>query len=373
MKDSRLDQLAKLMLEYSIKAQPQEIVLLNTDITALPLAKAIMRRANEMGVFVVPEITTQETIRLAKEGLHTDDDCASERFLEKKTSWGLARAQDIACLINLRAYQNDQELSAIPPAIHNMEGRIVKPLQDLLIDERRWVLFEYPTPGQAQRAGIAYEKYFDFVFDVSNVDYAKMAEDVKPLVSLMERTDRVRIVGPETDLRFSIKNIPIIPCCGEANIPDGEVFTAPVRDSINGTLKFNTPTLYWGKIMTGVKLEFENGKIIKATADTNEKTLNKILDSDEGARYVGEFALGINPLIREPFLNTLFDEKICGSFHFTPGKAYAEADNGNTSTIHWDMVCIQRPEYGGGEIWFDDVMVRKDGMFILPELIGLNP
>lgn len=373
MHDPRLDQLARIILEHSLHLQPEEIVRLQADVTAMPLVAAIVRRANQMGVFVAPDIATQELSRLLLEGLRTDDDGRSERYLQKRTAWGLNRFQDIAASITLRAYQNDQELSAVPAEVRRLEGRIGKPLHDLIINERRWVLFEYPTHGQAQRAGMAYERYFDHVFDVSCVDYAKMANDAKPLVELMKGTDQVHIVGPGTDLRFSIKGIPVIPCCGECNIPDGEVFTAPVRDSVNGTLAYNAPTLYWGKTMTGVRLTFENGRIVRATADSNEETLNKVLDSDEGARFIGEFALGINPMIREPFMNTLFDEKICGSFHFTPGASYDEAPNGNTSTVHWDMVCIQRPEHGGGEIWFDDVLVRKDGVFTLPELSGLNP
>ncbi len=373
MHDPRLDQLAQLILDHSLRLQPEEIVQISADITALPLVSALVRQAASRGVFAVPDISTQEISRLLLEGLKTDDSGASERFLQKRTAWGLNRFQDIAASISLRAYQNDQELSGIPAEVRRMEGRIAKPLRDLLINERRWVLFEYPTHGQAQRAGMPYERYFDFVLDVSCVDYAKMARDVKPLVERMKATDRVHIVGPGTDLSFSIKGIPVIPCCGEYNIPDGEVFTAPVRESVNGTLAYNAPTLYWGKTMTGVKLTFENGRIVKATADSNEETLNKVLDSDEGACFIGEFAIGINPMIREPFMNTLFDEKICGSFHFTPGASYHDAPNGNSSTIHWDMVCIQRPEYGGGEIWFDDILVRKDGLFTLPELAGLNP
>jgi aminopeptidase len=187
----------------------------------------------------------------------------------------------------------------------------------------------------------------------------------------MNQTDKVHIKGPGTDLRFSIKGIPAISCAGEHNVPDGECFTAPVKDSVEGYIQFNAETLYHGTVFNDIRLEFEKGKVVKATGSDDSK-INKILDSDEGARYIGEFAIAFNPYITEPMKDILFDEKIAGSFHFTPGNAYDMADNGNRSDVHWDMVLIQRPDYGGGEMWFDDVLIRKEGEFILPELKGLN-
>jgi aminopeptidase len=193
-----------------------------------------------------------------------------------------------------------------------------------------------------------------------------------PLQDLMNRTDKVQIKGPGTDLTFSIKNIPAIKCSGLMNIPDGEVFTAPVKNSINGTLQYNVPAVFQGRTYEHIAFTFKDGKIIKATANETE-SLNKVLDTDAGSRYVGEFSFGLNPYILTPMKDTLFDEKIAGSFHMTPGRCYDEAPNGNQSAIHWDLVCIQRPEYGGGEIYLDGVLVRKDGRFVLPELAGLNP
>jgi aminopeptidase len=224
----------------------------------------------------------------------------------------------------------------------------------------------------AQQAEMSTEEFEDFYFEVCCLNYAKMGKAIAPLKELMERTDQVSITGPDTDLRFSIKDIPAIACCGDRNIPDGECFTAPVKDSIEGHIHFNARTLYNGTIFSDVRLEFKDGKVVGATG-SDDVRLNEILDSDEGARYVGEFALAFNPFIQEPMLDILFDEKIAGSFHFTPGNAYDEADNGNRSDVHWDMVMIQRPEHGGGEIRFDDVLIRKDGLFVLPELEGLNP
>jgi aminopeptidase len=215
----------------------------------------------------------------------------------------------------------------------------------------------------------AFEKYF---YDVCTLDYAKMGEAMRPLVALMKKTDKVHIVGNGTDLAFSIKGINVIPCAGEMNIPDGEVFTAPVKNSINGTLSYNTPNQYLGTVFEKIIFTFKDGKIVKATSN-DDKKINDILNTDEGARYIGEFAIGVNPYITKPMLDTLFDEKITGSFHFTPGASYDEAPNGNKSAIHWDLVCMQTPEYGGGEIYFDGVLIRKDGRFVVDELKALNP
>lgn len=224
----------------------------------------------------------------------------------------------------------------------------------------------------AQLAKMSTEAFEDFYFEVCNLDYGKMDKAMDSLVTLMNKTDKVRLTYPGTDLTFSIKDIPAIKCSGHLNIPDGEVYSAPVRDSVNGTVSYNTPSPYNGYTFENVQLKFENGQIVEATANDSER-INKIFDTDEGARYVGEFAIGVNPYILHPMGDILFDEKIDGSFHFTPGQAYDDAWNGNNSNIHWDLVCIQRPEYGGGEIYFDDVLIRKDGRFIVPELEALNP
>tara|TARA_Y100001934_G_C12114879_1_gene660310 strand:+ start:16 stop:702 length:687 start_codon:yes stop_codon:yes gene_type:complete len=224
----------------------------------------------------------------------------------------------------------------------------------------------------AQQAGRSTEAFEKFYFDVCTLDYGQLATAMAPLVDRMSDTDHVHITGPGTDLSFRIGDIPVRGCAGEHNIPDGECFTAPVRDSVEGTIRFNTPTLYHGVTFTDISLTFNNGKITDASSSDTKK-LNEILDTDEGARYIGEFAIGFNPHIHRPMLDILFDEKIAGSFHFTPGQAYEVADNGNRSSVHWDMVMIQTPEFGGGEIHFDDELIRKDGQFVVDDLKQLNP
>ena len=240
------------------------------------------------------------------------------------------------------------------------------------VPKTRWVVMRYPSPSMAQQAGMSTEAFEDYYFNVCNLDYSKMDKALDSLKALMERTDKVRIVGKGTDLEFSIKGIPAVKCAGEMNIPDGEIYTAPVNNSVNGVISYNTPSLRDGFTFENVVLKFKDGRIVEATSNDTER-INKIFDIDEGARYVGEFAIGVNPYITVPMKDTLFDEKIAGSFHFTPGSCYDDADNGNQSALHWDLVCIQTPEYGGGEMYFDGVLIRKDGRFVLPELECLNP
>jgi aminopeptidase len=240
------------------------------------------------------------------------------------------------------------------------------------VNHTRWVVLRWPNDGMAQQANMSTEAFEDFYFDVCCMDYARMAVAMEPLRELMEATDRVRLVAPGTEISFSIKGIPAVSCSGKNNIPDGEVFTAPVRDSINGEIFFASPTIYQGASHERIRLRFEHGKIVAAES-TNSQHLLTMLDTDEGARYVGEFAIGFNPYIQQAMKDILFDEKIAGSIHLTPGNAYEDADNGNRSEIHWDMVLRMTPDAGGGEIYFDDRLVRKDGLFVLPELQALNP
>jgi aminopeptidase len=284
------------------------------------------------------------------------------------------RMKNVNAYVGLRGSPNIAELSDVPEEGHKRYQETVwkKVHIGIRVPKTRWVVLRWPNAAMAQQANRSTDAFEDFYFDVCTMDYARMGAAMKPLKDRMEATDQVKIVGPGTELTFSIKGISAIPCDGKLNIPDGEVFTAPVRDSINGTLQYNARTIYRGTIHDNVRFEFADGKIVKATS-SNTKELNKVLDSDEGARYIGEFAIGLNPYVTEPMLDILFDEKICGSFHFTPGGAYDEANNGNKSGVHWDIVCLQDPEHGGGEIWFDGQLIRKDGLFVVDDLKPLNP
>jgi aminopeptidase len=294
--------------------------------------------------------------------------------MEMMAKYEAARMSDVDAYIGLRSGQNASELSDVPA--DRMELYMKHFWQEvhgkIRVPKTRWVVLRYPSPSMAQLAGMSTEAFEDHYFNVCNLDYSKMSKAMDPLVELLNRTDRVRITGKGTDLSFSIKGLGAIKCDGKLNIPDGEVYTAPVKDSVNGVITYNTSSEYNGFTYQNVRLTFQDGKIVQAEANDNER-INKVFDTDEGARYVGEFAIGVNPFITKAMNDTLFDEKIAGSFHFTPGSCYEDCDNGNQSAIHWDLVCIQTPEYGGGEMYFDDVLVRKDGRFVLPELEALNP
>jgi len=280
--------------------------------------------------------------------------------------------RDMDAYIAVRGSHNIAETSDVPAQKMQLAMKHMRPVLDHRVKKTRWCVLRWPSPSMAQQANMSTEAFEDFYFNVCLLDYKALVPSMNALKKLMEATDKVHIKGPGTDLRFSIKDIPAVICGGNYNIPDGEVFTAPVRDSVEGVVTYNAPTIYQGVAFDSIKLEFSKGKVVKAEAGGKTKALNKILDSDEGSRYIGEFALGFHPVIREPMRDILFDEKIAGSFHFTPGQAYEIADNGNRSQVHWDMVNIQRKDYGGGEIYFDGKLIRKDGVFLPKSLAKLN-
>lgn len=364
MRDPRLAKLAASLLDYSLEIKPGEKVLIEADVTSRDLVIAVLEAAYEREA--VPFVTIGDA--RVRRAWYLQ---ATRGQMDLEVSWGLNRLDGVDASLYIIGGENATEMADLPSGVLEASRLAAEPLLDRYL-QKKWVLLRYPTPSAAQAAGMSTEGFEDFCLDVSTLDYAHMDKAMDPLVELMARTDRVRVTAPGTDLTFSIKGIPIQKAAGKNNIPDGEVFTAPVRDSVNGTILYNTPSLEDGITYERVRFTFKDGKIVDADANEPEKLL-KMLDTDEGARYLGEFALGMNPRIEKPMKDTLYDEKIRGSLHLTPGRAYEDADNGNRSSVHWDLVLIQTPEWGGGEIWFDDVLVRKDGRFVLPELEGLNP
>lgn len=364
--DLRVKQLADVLVNYSCNVQKNEKVLINYEGECCkPLVKQLIKNIYARGGMPYVEMRDSSVTREILLG-------ATEEQMNFLNEYQLMQMKGMDCYIAIRAGSNTSELSDVPSDKLNMYYRKTQPVLDYRVNETKWVVLRYPNESMAQLAGTSLESFEDFYFEVCTLDYAKMSKAMDSLVELMNRTDRVHIKGPGTDLTFSIKDIPAIKCAGEMNIPDGEVYTAPVRESMNGVISYNTPSEEQGFTYENIRFEIKDGKIIKAAANDNER-INQFLDTDEGARYFGEFAIGVNPYILNPMKDTLFDEKIAGSFHLTPGMAYEDAPNGNDSAVHWDLVMIQRPEYGGGEIYFDDVLIRKDGLFTLPELMCLNP
>ena len=373
MKDERLTRLAHLMLHHSLDVQPGALFQIDASVTAKPLVKALLEEAARIGAFATVKLEDEEIRRLLVDRLDPEDGGASETFLKTVSDWDKRRWENLSANLAIRAPENDRELSDVDPSKTRMMAAGSREVQDIIVNARRWLLFYWPTRGQAQKAGMSYDRFFDYVMDVCTIDYAKLHEAEKKLAALMEDADRVAIRGPGTDLAFSIQGIPVVCSHGLRNLPDGEVYTAPIRDSVQGTVSYNVPSNYWGRDFKDVRFRFENGRIVEASCNGDAEMLNRILDADEGARYIGEFSFGVNPLILEPFGSTLFDEKIAGSFHLTPGAAYERAYNGNRSSIHWDLVSIQRPEHGGGDILFDGKLIRRDGRFVADGLEGLNP
>ena len=363
--DPRNTQLAKNLLSYSVNLQKGEKILIETVGTEPEdLIKAIVKEVYEVGGIPYVNITIPSIQRELLMHI-TEEDALLLAHLDNEMM------KQMDAYISVRSGDNLFELSDVPPENMNMHLRANRQVLETRLG-KKWVVLRYPSASMAQSAKMSKTAFAEFYYNVCCLDYAKMDKAEDALVALMNKTDRVHIKGPGTDLRFSIKDIPAVKCSGDRNIPDGEVYTAPVKDSVEGHVTYNIPSLQDGFAFEHVRLDFEKGKIVKSTANDTDR-ITKIFDRDEGARYIGEFAIGFNPYITLPIYDTLFDEKIAGSFHFTPGNAYESAFNGNRSALHWDLVCIQTPEHGGGEIWFDDVLIRKDGRFVVPELDCLNP
>lgn len=368
MLDPRITKLADVLINYSCAVKSGERILIEAIDVPHEFTGELVRTARAAGAVPVVKLESNQIRRaLMRSGSLEAWDLIAD------TEKGLM--EKVQCYIGARGNPNVSELSDVPADMQALyENSVWKRVHtETRVKKTRWVVLRWPSPSMAQMAEMSTEAFEDFYFNVCTMDYGKMAVAMKPLAERMMRTDKVRIRGPlDTDLAFSIKGIPAIPCDGKMNIPDGEVFTAPVRESANGVIHFNTPTLYRGETHNDIRLVFKNGKIVEA-ASTNTTKLNEVLNADEGARYVGEFAIGFNPYCTRPMKDILFDEKIAGSIHFTPGGCYDEASNGNKSAIHWDMVLRQTPECGGGELYFDGELIRKDGLFVTEGLKGLNP
>nr|WP_122012288.1 aminopeptidase [Maliibacterium massiliense] len=367
MIDPRMTQLAHNLITYSCDIQPGEKILIEAFGIPTAMVTELVRETYAAGGYpyvYLKDNAVQRALLMGAQSEQLD-------FLAKCEGQMMRSMQ---AYIGLRGGDNAFETSDVPHAQNELYQKHVwaKVHGKIRVPETKWVVLRWPTPSMAQLASTSTENFEAFYFKVCNLDYAKMSRAMDSLVALMERTDRVRLVGKGTDLSFSIKGIPAIKCDGKLNIPDGEVYTAPLRESVNGRISFNTPSIHNGFGYSDIVFDFKDGKIVCATANDTAR-INQVLDTDEGARYIGEFSLGVNPFITTPMCDTLFDEKIMGSIHFTPGSCYDDAYNGNKSAIHWDLVYIQTPEYGGGEIYFDDVLIRKDGRFVIEELACLNP
>jgi len=359
--------LAEKIVSYSLKIKENDNVLITYQNTkCLNFVKEIIKKIKKVGAIA---FTVYEDVSLSS---YLKEITTSKR-IELIKKYKEFELDNFDVFINIKYNFNDYEGK-------NVDNKIVKEILDKtykthnkLVNERRWLLLNYPSIVDSYKAKMTSDEFYNYSFEVMNVDYEQMSKKIEPLKKIMEKTNKVRIVSKDTDISFSIKKMPVIPCVGNSNLPDGEIYTAPIKHSVNGKITYNTTSSYRGDTFSGVSLEFKQGKIISATCSSNnEDKLLEIFQTDEGARYIGEFSLGLNPKILHPMGDILFDEKIIGSLHFTPGASYKDSYNGNDSNVHWDLVLIQRKEYGGGEIYFDDKLIRKDGLFVLDELKDLN-
>lgn len=367
MKDPRITQLAENLINNAIGLKAGENILIETTDTPDEVSTELIKAVEKVGgnAFV-----RNSCSRVKRQLIKS----ATDAQMKLDAELSLAEMKKMQAYIAIRGADNAMENCDIDDAKMLKYRQMTKETLDYRVNKTKWCVLRWPNPSMAQGAKMSTEAFEDFYFKACLADYPKMRKAAQNLIDLMNKTDKVRLVAKDTDITFSIKDIPAVPCCGNMNIPDGEVYTAPVQGSIEGVIHYNTPTLYEGKQFSNIRLVFKNGKIVEATCETGDpKSLEAIFNTDEGARYVGEFAIGFNPFVNEAMCDILFDEKIAGSIHFTPGMCYEDAYNGNQSAIHWDLVLIMRPEYGGGEIWFDDKLIRKDGVFVLDELKCLNP
>ena len=361
----RIEKLAKIIVEHSLKVMENDRVLISYQgVESIPLVKSIVREVLNKKAVVETDYQNQDINEIIRNNL-------TDNIIQNKVNKMKYEVENYDCFVKICYCKSDYYDKFMNKEMKNKLLEGLMPYKEIQVNKRRWVLLNYPSIVDSFKAHMTPEEFYNFSLSAMTVDYAKMYQDTLPLKKLMEKTDKVRIVAPNTDITFSIKGQPAIICAGEANIPDGECFTAPIRNSVNGIITYNVPSPYHGEIFENVSFTFKDGKIVQANSNNNKK-LKEILETDEGARYIGEFSLGFNPIIKEPMGDILFDEKIAGSLHFTPGCCYDECPNGNKSNIHWDLVLIERPEYGGGDVYFDDVLIRHDGLFVLPELENLN-
>ncbi len=355
-------QLAKKLLTHSAELQSGENIMLQLiGLNGIGLIRALADEARKRHAHPFIRIEDAETNRILLE--HGD-----EHFWQNQAEADqLPLMKKMDAFIGVRAAENIYENSGVSKEQNRAYSQ--KFLTPVHFEERvnhtKWTVLRYPSAAFAMNARMPTEKFREFYYNACLFDYNKLEQAMKPLEEMLRKTDQIHLKGEGTDIRFSVKGQNWIPCFGKRNIPDGELFSSPILDSVNGHITY-APSVYQGKPFEYVRLEVNDG-VVTGFDSSNNTALEEILDTDEGARRFGEFSFGLNPVIKEPMYDILFDEKIYGSNHLTLGKDYEIAPNGNDSNIHWDLVCI------GADVYFDGELVRKGREFVKDELKGLNP
>ncbi|MGI5946992.1 MAG: aminopeptidase [Lachnospiraceae bacterium] len=362
MKDPRIALLAEQVMGYSVDLKPGEKVLIEAWDGCEDFVLEFIKAAQKLGAY--PYVSL-ESKKIMRELMMASD----ETYLKKWYEYQIGRMEDMDAYVAIRKDNNLYEYADVPDeklALYNKYYGMLHSKQRNF--KMKWCILRYPNASMAQLSGTSVEEFEDFFFETNCIDYKRLNEIAMSLYEVCHRTDKVRIVAPGTDLTFSIKGqCGLRACCGIFNRPCGETGMTIVQGSANGKIRYNIPSNYQGTTFSNVEFTLKDGIITEAVSDHTE-LLNKILDTDAGARRIGEFAIGFNPFITKPMHDTLFDEKMQMSLHFTPGNG-----SNNPSGIHWDLVQSHDPAYGGGEIWFDDVLIRKDGLFVIDELRCMNP
>ncbi|MDF2520141.1 MAG: hypothetical protein K0R84_769 [Clostridia bacterium] len=353
MKDVRVEKLASVLLNHSLKVKAGENLVIRAYYNAKPLVDEVYKQGIKAGLNVFTHVLISEHTKFFMEN-------ATEKQFENVNKFLEAAYEQADAFVVIEAPDNVKHLSKVSSEKNMRHNKAASPLIKK-ITNKRWVMTNFPTHSFAQEADMSLEEYEDMLFDATLVDYKQMDREMDKVVEIFDKAETIRIVGKDTDLTFSIKDRKGIKCSGANNIPDGEVFYAPVTNSANGHIYYEFPAIKYGIQVDGIRLEFKDGKVVKATADKNEEFLNKMLDSDEGARYLGEFGIGMNLGIQKFIKNILFDEKIGGTIHLAVGNAYEESGGDNRSVVHWDMIKELRVD---GEIYADGKLVQKNGSFI---------
>lgn len=355
MVDPRIKKLAGILVNYSIKMKKGDVIEVSCGPAAAPLALEVYKL-----------ILENEALPMLNVGLpgaaYQYYKLATDDMLKTFPKIRMYEAEHTAGSISIGTDYNTKEFTNIDSKKIALRRKVIKPIQDKEMEKDNWVICEYPTDALAQDAEMSLEEFEDFVYSATNVDYEKMDKDQDHLKKLFDKGKTVRIVAKDTDLTFSIDGRDAIKCAGNRNIPDGEIFMAPVDDSANGHIAYSFPAIRGGKEVDGIRLEFKDGEVVRASATKNEDFLLEMIKTDEGAKRLGEFGIGLNFGIKKFIKQILFDEKIGGTVHLALGMAYKEGGGKNDSAIHWDMICDLR---NGGELYLDGKLVQKNGKFLV--------
>jgi len=353
MTDSRIQEIAKILVDYSTKVKENDYVQIVGDLEAEPLMKELYKLVLLKKAYPVlkPHFGWQAFTYYRN---------ATETQLEHFPEVAFEEMKKTDVVIYISASSNTRQLTNVNPNLISKRQKVNYPINKERL-KKRWVIFDFPSSGLAQEADMSTEEFEDFVYKSCILNWEEKAKELDKAINIMSKGKTVKIIGEDTNLTFSIEGRKFVKGDGTMNMPDGEIFTAPVENTVNGYIKFTYPAIYGGREVDGVKLEFKDGKIIKATATKNEGFLKTMINTDEGSKFLGEFGIGLNPSINKPIKNILFDEKQQKTIHLAIGSAYPECNGTNKSAVHWDIIKDMR---NNGKIYLDGKLVYENGEFL---------